>query len=393
MKKTLIALSLACASQIIAQESSNDSNCCTPCEPEPKKCIDCECYTPQYYDLQCACDFFVSVDFLYWYGKETGLSYALKGQSLPLTNFVFPAPREVKWMEESWDPGVRVGIGTNNLCDGWDLYLYWTYFHTDKKQSTSITDPSSEFLFNPWSGLSFFLDLAAIGTEITSSKISAKWKLNYNTFDLELGRNYWLSACFSMRPYMGVRGGWTDISFSDKSFITIIDDIDQNGTFLDNIKFRNKFWGVGLTGGFQPNWHLGCGFSLFGNANMALLWGSFDIDRTEFISVVTENGTGSGTINLNVGKSKSDFSAMQAILDLAAGLRYECTFCCDSYRLAIDLRWERHIWFDHNHRTQYSTGLTLASPGDDAIVLLDSYKEIYGNLVFAGLVVRARFDF
>ncbi len=390
MIKTLLALSTACASQIIAEQPANDYTSSSCCEPAQKKCIDCECYTPQYYNLQCACDYFIFADFLYWYGKETGLSYALKGESIPTTsNFDFPAPREVKWMEESWDPGVRIGIGSNDFCDGWDLSLYWTYFHTEKKQSTSLGEPATEFLFNPWSGLSFFLDLVAEETDVLSSTASAKWDLSYNTFDIELGRNYWLSPSFSMRPYMGIRGGWTDTNFSDKSFGTVVDDLGVTDTFFDDIKFKNKFWGVGFSGGFQPNWHLGCGFSIIGNADMALLWGRFDINRTELLVFGSDDP--SERAEINAGKSKSDFSAMQAILDLGAGLRYESTYCCDRYRLALDLGWEHHIWFDHNHRIQYTAGLSL--PSNEAIVLLDSYNETYGNLVFGGLVVRARFDF
>ena len=43
---------------------SCNSCCCTPCcVPQPKKCIDCECYTPQYYDLQCDWGLFLTADF------------------------------------------------------------------------------------------------------------------------------------------------------------------------------------------------------------------------------------------------------------------------------------------------------------------------------------------
>jgi len=404
MKKTLLALSLACTTQMIAgSDCSSDccNNACEPCcVPEPKKCIDCECYTPQYYDLQCACDFFITADFLYWFGKETGLSYALQGENVSLSlgddPFNMPQPREVKWMKESWDPGVRVGIGGNDFCDGWDLYLYWTYFHTKKKQSTSIVG-SDEFLLNPWLTFSSLTDLLiATGSQddnfvLNETVVSARWKLDFNTIDLELGRNYWLSESFSMRPYMGVRGGWTKTRFSTQEIIAGTSE-ENPFSFAENANLKNKFWGAGLSGGFQPNWHLGCGFSIFGNADIALLWGCFDLDRNGSYFSESEDSD-DFAIDVDGGKSQSKFSAMQAILDLAAGLRYECTFCCDSYRFALDLGWEHHIWFDHNHRNQYDTSLLPLLEGDDIFFTLDEYREIYGNLVLAGLVVRARFDF
>ncbi|MDN3506919.1 MAG: Lpg1974 family pore-forming outer membrane protein [Simkaniaceae bacterium] len=408
MKKTLLALSLAAAGQLAAD--CND--CCEPCcVPQPKKCIDCECYTPKYYDLQCACDFFGTVDFLYWYGKETGLSYALRGEIVPTqgnaTDLIpsVSASREVKWMEESWDPGVRVGIGANDVfCDGWELYFYWTYYHTNKNQKTSI-EGFDKFLINPWGAdtnaqalinVSILENIPA-GSSNTN-EIKAKWELDYNTFDLELGRNYWLSRCFSMRPYMGIRGGWTKTRFKTAEDQAFLSPLDETDVFLSSsANFKNRFWGVGLSGGFQPNWHLGCGFSIFGNADIALLWGCFDLVRDGFFTALSiDSSGGTETISdtiLDYGKSKSKFSAMQAVLDLGAGLRYECTFCCDSYRFALDLAWEHHIWFDHNHRNQLDTSLVALGENESFAFALDNFREIYGNLALAGLVVRARFDF
>ncbi|NGX38344.1 MAG: hypothetical protein K1000chlam2_01517 [Chlamydiae bacterium] len=406
MKKTLIALSLAYTFQIIAQEPSNDLNCCTP---EPKKCIDCECYTPPYYNLQCDCGVFVAVDFLYWFGKETGLIYALKNETVELSpvfignNNVAPfqvAPRTFKWMEESWDPGVRVGLGFSESRDGWDLFFTWTYFHTEKRQSISVKDnfslsannfPLEESLISPWvtpelsPGTSNVLDFFNV--------IKAKWRLNFNVFDLELGRNYWLSPCFSMRPYIGLRGGWTKTLFTNQPILDLI--VGPTEIFgIHDIPFTNHFWGAGLLGGFQPNWHFGCGFSLFGNADLALLWGRFESKRKETAIITITSPSTSLDEREPLGESKSEFSQMQAIIDLGIGLRWESTYCCDRYRFALDLGWEHHIWFDHNHRMQLRGQFEQDNVvGSQNGVSFVDFDETYGNLTLAGLTVRARFEF
>jgi len=85
MKHPLIALTLLAAAPLSAgyhdqpNQYESEDNCysCNPCcTPQPKKCIDCECYTPAFYDLQCDWGLFLSVDLLYWYARETNLNYA-----------------------------------------------------------------------------------------------------------------------------------------------------------------------------------------------------------------------------------------------------------------------------------------------------------------------------
>jgi len=424
MKKTLFALSLVCSS-LVAEGMTPQDPCCCPCEPccepKPKKCIDCECYSPPFYDLQCDWGVFATVDFLYWFAKETGLTYALKTETVPSftqtggdissSSKLQVVPRKYKSMDEQWDPGFRVGLGLNGDCDGWDLYAHWTYFHTCNKRSTSVEDsifgainfPLGKSLMSPWfnpGNSSFGKTESQVSNDIHFfTKIKAKWRLNYNVIDLEMGRKYWLSQCMSMRPFMGIRGAWTRIHFSTTpSFDSV--GLSEGKPILNEasykVRFKNRFWGVGLLGGFQPDWHFGCGFSLFGNVDFALLWGDFDIKRKENTNVFLTNQQGDfALITDDLGTSKNAFSAMQAILDLGIGLRWESNFCQDRYHLGLDLGWEHHIWFDHNHRFQ----LRGSFESDDTIIdeifglSFQHFDETYGDLVLGGLTARLRFDF
>ncbi len=150
------------------------------------QCIDCECYTPAFYDLQCDWGFFIDGEFLYWYARETNLSYALKIQSKEKrkvseetqvfigAQLVF-APQTYEHLSTKWDPGFRVGVGFNSECDGWDYRLNWTYFHNKKSNSISVSpdyittventtanvpnpffaDNQEFLLLNPWINTSF----------------------------------------------------------------------------------------------------------------------------------------------------------------------------------------------------------------------------------------------
>lgn len=380
---------------------SCDSCCCTSCccVPQPKKCIDCECYTPQYYDLQCDWGAFLTVDFLYWYARENNLAYALKVQSIrnttsvPFTQSIIFVPKTYEHINTDWEPGVRVGLGWNSCCDGWDYYLHWTYFKNDKSASTFVPDYGlddnkfipleGEFaLLNPWLNASLHGNLDAQ----TFDKISANWSLRFNSIDLEIGRKYWLSSCFTLRPYTGLRSAWTKTILSTNSFRNFTTPFILAQEFID--RYKNKYWGVGFVGGIQPNWHFCRNFILFSNLDVSLIWGKAEMEKRE-AQIETEEGE---LTNDYFSSSKNDFFKMQAIFDLALGLRWEETWCCDRYRTALDLGWEHHIWLNHNTRTQTIDYYTQTI-STEVINGYRTFVESSTDTMFGGFVLRVRFDF
>ncbi len=429
MKKQLLALSLIATSGLIAQDnnsnmSSQQSSCCNTCNftpcccvPKPKKCIDCECYTPMFYDLQCDCGFFFSVDFLYWYARETNLTYALQvnGVSKDAEDNLSPvvlSPNNYKNLTTKWDPGFRVGIGWNNGCDGWDYYLHWTYMHNSKSNSTSVAsdyalngdqiflpDENQQALVNQWVNPGLF---AVNGVNnvapITFDTIRASWKLqNWNTVDLELGRKYWLSPCFNLRPFIGVRGAWDRVNFRTTSTRTSPIDNTTTEPLVFRDRFRSRLWGVGILGGIQPTFYYCSNFAVFGSMNAALIWGEFEVRKREnYQDPDGISGTpGIAIIDWNPPASKSTFFQMTPIIDLAIGLRWEENWCCDQYRSNLDIGWEHHVWFDQNHRAKLVD--FFAGPAASTLMRqgtgFRTFDEATGNLALGGLVVRLRVDF
>lgn len=418
MKPKIAALGLLTAASLFADECCPPASCppCEPCcVPQPKKCIDCECYTPAFYDLQCDWGAFFDIEFLYWYARESDLSYAVKGQTVsrgdvlpgPLLDLIF-TPKSFKYIETSWDPGVRVGLGWNDSCDGWDYYLNWTYFHNSSRSSVSATfeglpadntvfapaNPNvpalGEFaILNPYINPAFLLSNPQL-----FDKVIGKWKLTYNSIDLEVGRKYWLSQCFNLRPYAGLRGSWIKLRFRTRSLRNITTPETTNPPTIDALykdRFTTRRWGVGFLGGLQPTWYWCSNFALYANVDAALVWGDGREKKRE-------NYTDSGAQLISY---KNRWSAqhyqMYAMLDTALGLRWEETWCCDRYRTNFDIGWEHHIWFDTNQRKKlidnFSQNGVTGSGITGNVLGFRSYVEEAGNLGFGGLVIRLRFDF
>lgn len=408
MKTSLIALSLASApllaGEMDQQHSYNSSccepSCCSPCgSPPAPPCVNCECYTPQFYNLQCAWGGFVYVDFLYWYGKDTGLTI---GQTLDVSvqNIGIGNPiatlgqTNTIYFDDSWDPGVRVGIGFNSCNDGWDLNLNWTYYKTSRTEK--LLEKENTFYINSWMTPAYGF-LARSETQGTSQNFvplntstQAKYRNRINQIDLEIGRKSWLSQCVTVRPFMGIRGAWERAHLQVSGQVPNSFVIPVEGNF-DETTLRTRGWGVGVMGGLEPDWHFGCGFSLYGRVGAALLWGDLEIKRTEVVT--TSDGT-----TIDVPNYEDDFSTMLPIIDLALGLKWERAYCEQRYMTALSIGWEHHIWFDRNHRPLYGDvdGILVGStPVEGTAGFFVNNDTIMqgGNFAFGGLVIRARFDF
>lgn len=402
-----IAFSLLAFSSILVANWHENGGCYR----NSKECIDCECFSPSTYNLDCATGMFVSVDFLYWYAKETNLSYAMKAKGVsqrPVNAGRLTAPdtyalaSKYKDLGAKWDPGFRFGIGWDMDCDGWDLYLNWTYYHNRKKEKTEIPVPTVSnglvsapgivFIQNPWNDM-------AVWQANFWDFVSAKWTLNYNVIDLELGRKFWTSRCFSIRPYIGLRGAWTKTNFNLFSELGPYTG-SFRGTNLHNIlakahdNFTNRLWGVGLLAGLQPYWNFHSNFFLFGDFDLALIWGKFQANKSINYQVTANSNLDNAFFVLERVRNTShrNLFRMQAVLDLFLGVRWEKNWCCDRYLSSFDLGWENHIWFEHGAYTKNTDLGGNPANAADAVYARTYFDEIT-NLVLGGIVARARFDF
>lgn len=432
MKKTLFALGILASTPLLAGgyyecDCEYECDCCYECDAGP--CIDDIAYTPQYYDLDCACGISISADFLYWYGKESNLPLVQKAKTVRADSagalFVgldadFLVPEKNEYLRGKWAPGGRVALGFTSACDGWDLNANWTYYKSKQSRSFSvpefptfivigqdvfpagIPEPGDGALLNPWAyagdQIGDFIGQPPDGPTLALwDHVKGKYSMRLNQIDLELGRKFWLSRCTTLRPFIAVRGAWTRIFFhaTSKRFTEEIDPIPFFDFYSSSNRYKNNFWGVGLALGLQPSWHLSRCFSIYGTLDAALLWGDFQQKRSaqEVTNILSPQGLDK-FIDLAFASKSSDYD-MQPVLDLGLGLRYENTFCCNRFGFSLSAGWEHHIWFDHVTRTKLTGGIGAA--GNLMPVLektaYSGFRDDESNLVFGGFVLRARFDF
>lgn len=320
-------------------------------------------------------DFYSEASFTYWTAHEEGLTFALieddatVGTYSPVSNVVTP--------DFDWRPGFQLGAGMDFCHDGWDVFLNYTWFQSSHNTRSISIDPAGtpDIVDAYWLvNQPFFI------TNLTSDppilhfyeNAHAKWGLRLNVFDLELGRNCYLSRRMTLRPYVGLKGMWERQSYGLNFNHISMTGVDTFTSIMYN-KLSN--WGIGVRTGFNTAWHFYDSFSLLGEFAITGLWEQFKTHRKDsMIQPVAGFGSAPGTaVSVN---NQYNFYTLKPVLEWFLGFRWETWTCSNAYHFAIDAGWEQQLWF-----------------GQNQFLKIDALDADHGNLGLQGLTARFRFDF
>jgi hypothetical protein len=354
MKKSLLYTSLVLlSSTTLLHADQPDST-----QPQP--------VTPLYNspgrpEVKHGANLFITADYLLWQANEQNVTaWENGGFDTPIgTNAVqgkFQSP------EFSWESGARVGIGYNIPHDQWDLSLTWTWFEDHGKKHA--TAPSSSPLFSSVSSPLY---------NIRAGQGSTHLRINLNTIDLELGKEFYVSKWFTLRPFAGMRTAWVHQHWKTTfQNIYSINTLSNINTFTDLLK--QHFWGIGPRFGLNLEFGWCCGLSIFSNAALDVLYGFYKNTFKE----KTLSNTGVKTLN---DSSKRGKHCEEFILGTQLGLRWDYMFSQDRFHIRLQTGWEHHVFLDHNNFYNFTQGTAST---------VDAYG---GNLGFQGWFLSGRFDF
>jgi hypothetical protein len=284
--------------------------------------------------LRNACQSFdLFADILVWTARESGSDNWAQisgpgGKSTELLQVSFP-----------WDPGLRVGFDYGMEHDLWDTQLAYTWFRTkgrDRASSETLTETSginSSFFGN------FFVNNPT-GAGLSGplyQNASIQWAILFNVFDWELGRKFWISSSLSLRPFLGLKGGWIHQTIHSKWLIPNIPNPSSFGTAKENLK--NNFWGVGPSGGLNTKWQLGTLrshiFSLFGDFSGAILLG-----RWTFGDIYKN------AVPIVISTKNSNIYGAASMLRGLMGFEWDTHFNREQYYFSMKVGFESQFWLD-----------------------------------------------
>ncbi len=297
---------------------------------------------------------YATADLLLWHLSEGGSDYALSHHGT-LGSVATPFKGKSSTAHFNWDFGFRTGAGYTFEHDAWDVWINFTWFQT--KASNTAHKPNHGGLF-PQKGFPLPID---------ASSIHCDWNVHYYTLDLELGRRFFLSRFFSVRPQMGIESAW----ISQRRGFAVTGEIAP-AISGENIKDKNSFAGVGPRIGVDSTWYLGRHFSLLGSLSGALLWGRFEAHTKE--SLLTPAGK-EPFINVD-----GNLHTLVPNAQMKLGLGWDANIRSDNNHLGIALVYEFQYWWRQNQFINEPFATV-------------SFQHESMDLSINGLTLEIRFDF
>lgn len=391
-----------------------------PCAPEAPHCYtqdDCErCYclgpaqiiaNSPVRPYTCDGDIAITVAGLYWQAHQDGLEYAVNnavfttavpssstgnlsalGNLHNLIDSYYEAPKF------QWNFGFKIGLGYNSACDGWDIGMMWTRYEGRAKSHIEAEADDNHTLIPLWSAFTgFWNDFFFAATDIETD-----WNLDFNLIDIDLGRQFWVSKYLTFRPHIGLRYASIHQNFhlyhkgGSWNLHELLGPALNQPAFNGEVQLKNNFDGIGPILGSDTNWHLGCGWSLYGDLSAALVYGRFDIDHDENYRLAEAPFT-----KTRVLETEDHFRASRAIMDLALGVQWMGMICDCKYGLLVSLGWEQHLFFDQNQMWRVVRNFTTP-PNTDFLQFPNNggeniHSQRRGNLDMHGWTLRLEFDF
>ncbi|NGX35106.1 MAG: hypothetical protein K1060chlam1_01476 [Candidatus Anoxychlamydiales bacterium] len=283
---------------------------------------------PKDVGLSCPRDFYMHGEFLWMKPTEEGLEYAME-QDASDTSAAFPLTvGKIKGFsadsnEWDWRPGFRVGFGFYAMHDAWNVQVDWTYIKI--KADSELSNGGTGQLLPLW-----LPPQGVTHTQIPNA--SARWSGDYSTMDIMIGKPYHVSRYYISNPMFGVRAGWIDQDYHVRYFT----HVEQN------VWLKNDFWGVGLRGGYEGQFLLGSGWSIYGKAAFALLFGKFDISQQ------AEN-----TVSIQEYKTEDSFYSVQPNAELGLGINWSKFYHKNQYQISVKVGYEFHQWWDQNQSRRF----------------------------------------
>lgn len=162
------------------------------------------------------------------------------------------------------------------------------------------------------------------------------WKGKYDVVDGILGYNLSFIPCITLKPYLGVRGGWIKSDLSSRLVTSFTTDTEKSllRSTTDN---HSKFWGVGAIAGIYSEWQPGCGFSLFGNLTAGSLYGDFKTHCFHANHFPNDE---------DIFSDHRHSRECTLVIDSSIGAQWKTNICCTD--VALSVAWEQHHWLDFN---------------------------------------------
>ena len=293
---------------------------------------------------------YFDLEFLWLRAIEDSICYAWDVHESGGDRVIYPKDQDFKFK-----PGFRIGIGYNFDYDAWDLHLgytwHYTYVHTSVQGTTVVNNGSVNGTVIGTLAILPLNDGSPVF--VAYERGHSHWQNQFNVWDLDLGRNYYVGKHLAVKPTVGLKG-----ALIRQHLHAFMYNADQQETgqqqqpdlqiSFENAltRFKSRFWGVGPKLGASGEWELGAGFSFFGNIHAAMLYGQFKT-KSEIKAIVVADRVDPDSDrvgNNEGGRIFDDFYRLRTMTYASLGLEWSRCFW-DWMYFRMHIGWEGQYWW------------------------------------------------
>lgn len=273
---------------------------------------------------------YFSIEYLYWKIRE-GQLYSVIASGPQVEDGIYPVNQKFEYTS-----GFRATAGYDFCYEQYDARLAWTRIRPRTTLSVVSLMPKNLI------AISFFdqtnSDVPHAGAVVSH------WHLNFDMLDFDLGRKFTIGKRFSIRPFIGLKGGWI---YQTQRIVANDIILGQPPVELvtGTAKRQNDFHGLGPSVGTDIRFGFGQ-FGLFSSLSGALLYGDFHLKLTTFLpDTLTKNQPqmpGGGPSTTIIVNSDHFISPM---VQMVLGGDWRRSFC-RCYEVRLGAAYEVQFWWN-----------------------------------------------
>lgn len=276
---------------------------------------------------------YVEIDYLLWFSSLEGLSFDSDIRVFnSTTSELLNISETDDFFRSKWSSGLKVLAGFQPF-QTWDLACSYTYLPIQIQSTRNAIAQSNDFLIGDVLATAF--DVFAI--RASSTLIHARWRLNFNQFDVQLGTDLNVAGAAQFHPFFGVRALWLNQRF--RNTFTFVASTGRT-TVLD-FDALSSYRGVGPRAGFELSLPLFNAFETYGNVAAGVLWGHFTQKQSSYDVALQ-------TVNQQFGEAvRHSHSTALYSLDVGLGLRWK-KWINFTQQIGLTCGWEQHFYSNLN---------------------------------------------
>ncbi len=235
-------------------------------------------------------------------------------------------------LQQSFDYSLGLTVSLGHLIQHDEWFVLARFDWMNATTTTDYDNPNLYYGPNANFNYDVLIDTDWINNSNSFSEINYSADISIYALDVLLSRGSYHSKCFSYEPFMGVKALWYNDSQTSNYYSTTL----STHGYIPTLVQSQDNWGVGPMFGFNGEYHITNGLSLFSDSDIAILYGQSYNNSVSSVSAGTATVTEAQIISNNTQNDCQYYVPVRSII----GIKLDSYCLEDSHYVAIKLGYD-----------------------------------------------------